>query len=282
MSDSSNPTYLFAAQQADRYARQDLIRRYEDQEGVRLIVMIDQVFPYATTLLEELLTGADVSRPLHLMLSTPGGDGEVAVRLVRAMKARCSELTIIVPDMAKSAGTIMCLGADRIVMAAGSDLGPVDPQMQIGGALVGAREIDQALLDAEARVAEQPNAFPLYAGLLSDVNMLMVEQARSATARTYDLIEEALTCRGLDESERKTLTDAIRGPLVEDAKNHGATVGPDLAQRMGLPVDIADPNSEAWTLIWSLWTRYFHLGAWPNGQTAVYEGRRASQAISRA
>jgi membrane-bound ClpP family serine protease len=281
VSESSAPTYLFAAQQADRYARQSLINQYEEQENARLIVMIDQVFPYATTLLEELLTGADPQQPLHLLLSTPGGDGEVAVRLVRAMKARCSELTIIVPDMAKSAGTIMCLGADKIVMAAASDLGPVDPQMQIGNTLVGAREIDQALLDAEARVAAEPNAFPLYAGLLSDVNMLMVEQARSATKRTYDLIEEALTCRGLDADGRETVTAAIKGPLIDDAKNHAATVGPELAQRMGLPVELADPNSGSWNLIWSLWTRYFQLGAWPAGQNAVYEGRRASQVITR-
>ncbi|WP_413631329.1 SDH family Clp fold serine proteinase [Microbacterium sp. SSM24] len=243
--------------------------------------MIDQVFPYATTLVEELLTGADSSKPLHLLLSTPGGDGEVAVRLVRAMKARCTELTIIVPDMAKSAGTIMCLGADRIIMAAGSDLGPIDPQMQIGGSLVGAREIDQALRDAEERVAAEPNAFPLYAGLLSDVNMLMIEQARSATARTYDLIDEALTCRGLNEEARKAITEAIRGPLVDDAKNHAATVGPELAAKMGLPVELADPASDSWHLIWSLWTRYFQLGAWPAAQNAVYEGQRASQVLTR-
>lgn len=37
-------------------------------------------------------------------------------------------LRIIVPDFAKSAGTVMVLGADRVVMSDTSELGPIDPQ----------------------------------------------------------------------------------------------------------------------------------------------------------
>lgn len=272
-------THLFAAQHADRYDRQSIIRQYEELTGARLIVMLDAVFNHGTTFIEELLVGANPAQPLHLLLATPGGDGEVAVRLVRSMQARCSELTIIVPDMAKSAGTIMCLGANQILMGAGSDLGPVDPQLPIGQGLVGAKEIEQAVADAEARVAASPNTFPLYAGLLSDVNMIMVQQARSATARTYSLIDEALACRGLDETQRATLAESIKGPLIDEAKAHGATVGPETAAALGLPVTLADPDSEQWQLIWALWTRYFNLGAWPVGQTSIYEGAVASQIL---
>lgn len=270
-------THLFSAQHADRYDRQTLIRRYQDLTGSRLIVMIDQVFSHSVTLLEELITGADPSQELHLLLSSPGGDGEVAVRLVRAMQARCSQLTIIVPDMAKSAATIMCLGANQILMTAASDLGPVDPQFPINGRLVGAKEIEQAVKDAEARVAAAPDTFPLYAGLLSDVNMLMVEQARAAMDRSYTLIDEALVCSGLDAEKRKEVAGKLKGPLVDEAKTHGATVGPESAKALGLPVTTVDVDSEQWQLIWALWSRYFHLGAWPAGNRSVYEGELASQ-----
>lgn len=270
-------THLFSAQHADRYDRQTLIREYQQLTGARLIVMIDQVFSHSVTLVEELLTGASPEQELHLLLSSPGGDGEVAVRLVRAMQARCSRLTIIVPDMAKSAATIMCLGANSILMGAASDLGPVDPQFPINGRLVGAKEIEQAITDAEARVAAAPATFPLYSGLLADVNMLMVEQARAAMDRSYTLIDEALTCSGVDAAERAQIAAALKGPLVDDAKTHGATVGPEAARSLGLPVTTMDPNSEEWQLIWALWTRYFHQGAWPAGSRSVYEGELASQ-----
>ncbi len=272
-------TFLFAAQHSDRYDRQGIIRQYQELTGARLIVMIDQVFSHSMTLLEELLTGADPDQELHLLLSSPGGDGEVAVRLVRAMQARCSRLVIAVPDMAKSAATIMCLGANEILMTAASDLGPVDPQFPINGRLVGAKEIEQAVADAEARIAAVPDSYPMYAGLLSDINMLMVEQARAAMDRSYTLIDEALSCSGLDAEQRTSIAAKVKGPLIDEAKSHGATVGPDHARDMGLPVTTVDPNSESWQLIWALWTRYFNLGAWPADQVGVYESAQASQIL---
>jgi len=70
---------------------------------------------------------------LHLLVAFPGGDGEVAVRLVRAALARSKTLTVIVPDQAKSAATLLALGAHEILMGSTSDLGPVDPVLQFGG-----------------------------------------------------------------------------------------------------------------------------------------------------
>jgi len=152
-------THLFAAQHADRYDRQALIRKYEETTGARLVVMIDQIFHHSVTFIEELLVGANPEEPLHLLLSSPGGNGEVAVRILRALQSRCSRLTIIVPDMAKSAATILCLGANEILMSASSDLGPVDPQFPINGRLVGAKEIEQAVKDAEERVQAAPDTY---------------------------------------------------------------------------------------------------------------------------
>ena len=40
-----------------------------------------------------------------------------------------SRLRMIVPDLAKSAATLMVLGADSILMSDTSELGPIDPQV---------------------------------------------------------------------------------------------------------------------------------------------------------
>ena len=44
-------------------------------------------------------------------------------------KASTGRVRVIVPDYAKSAGTLMALGADRIIMSETSELGPIDPQV---------------------------------------------------------------------------------------------------------------------------------------------------------
>lgn len=93
------------------------------------MVLIDSLFAHSVTRFEETLYDADPNENLHVMLSTQGGDGETALRLVRQAQSRCAELTVIVPDQAKSAGTLFVLGADHIYLGPTSDLGPVDPQL---------------------------------------------------------------------------------------------------------------------------------------------------------
>lgn len=275
-------TPLFTAQHSERYARQQLIRAYESATGANLVVMLDQIFPPNMTYLEELIFDCDTNKPLHVLLASPGGDGETAIRMVRSMQTRCSELTVVVPDMAKSAATLLCLGADRILMGPAGDLGPVDPQFQIGGrSLASAKEIVAAIDEAERRVKESPETYPLFAGLLSDVNMLMVEQARSALDRTEALVREALSCCEVRSGEDvDTLTAALKAPLIDEPKSHSAVIDVQAAQKFGLPAEPYDPASDEWRRVWELWTRYFTLGCWPAGITAVYEGRRASHILS--
>jgi membrane-bound ClpP family serine protease len=167
-----------------------MIRLYQTSRDCRLIVVMDVLFSDSIPHLEELLHNADPGQDMHLLLVSPGGDGEVAVRMVRSVQARCRELTVIVPDFAKSAATILCLGAHWLLMGPTSDLGPVDPQFQIANTsgLVSAKDIIAAVETAEAAVAARPDTYPLHAALLSDVTGLQVQQARSALARTGDLV----------------------------------------------------------------------------------------------
>lgn len=274
-------TPLFEAQHSERYARQLLVRRYQELTGANLIVMIDQIFADNMTYLEELIHPLDPDKPIHLLLASPGGDGETAVRIVRSLQARCTELTVLIPDMAKSAATILCLGADRLLFGPGGDLGPVDPQMRYpNGTLASAKELVEAVDEAERRITLNPDTYPLFANLLADVTMLMVEQARNALLRSEALVTEALSAnKRRDAADIAALAANLKSPLIDDPTSHSAVISVEAAASFGLPAEAADPTSEEWGLVWSLWTRYFSLGSFPNGNVAIYEGERASQII---
>ena len=108
--------------------------------------MQDVLFSHSIPLFEETLYDADPGEDLHLILATMGGDGESALRLIRQAQSRCRELTVIVPDQAKSAGTLLVLGAHNVCMGPTSDLGPVDPQFRLSdGTLASARAIIAAV-----------------------------------------------------------------------------------------------------------------------------------------
>ncbi|WP_314458023.1 SDH family Clp fold serine proteinase [uncultured Actinomyces sp.] len=276
-------TPLFHAQHSARYARQELIREYQDLNDVNLIVIIDQITQTNMTILEELLVDCDPVKDLHLLLCSPGGDGEVALRMVRSMQTRCRKLVVLVPDMAKSAATILCLGAQRIIMGPGGDLGPIDPQMVFSddsgrSSMVGAKDIVAAVEEAEQRATENPDSYPLFASLLADVNMLMLEQARSALARSEALMTEALSAGGRSEEQVEALSESLKSPLIDTPASHSAVISVDHAKGYGLPAEAADLSSESWRIIWDLWTHYFSIGCWPAGRQAIYEGARASHA----
>jgi ClpP class serine protease len=66
------------------------------------------------------------------MIHTFGGSGDTAEKIVEMCRNHClSEFRVIIPNMAKSAGTLIALGADKIVMGHCSEVGPTDPQIRI-------------------------------------------------------------------------------------------------------------------------------------------------------
>ena len=240
--------------------------------------MVDYLFPHSVTLFEETLYDANPDEDLHVMLCTLGGDGETALRLVRQAQSRCKELTVIVPDQAKSAGTLFVLGADRVLMGPTSDLGPIDPQFRLqSGAFASGKAIIAAVEDAERRIQANPETYPLHASLLNDITALLVQQAKDAIARTGDQLQEALACvKARDESQIAALATKLEEPLIKNPQSHGTAISAGDAKDLGLPVDAASDSEPQWHNIWRMWAKYAALDA-----AAIYEGQTASQIFFR-
>lgn len=66
---------------------------------------------------------------IDIILETPGGSGEIAEDIIRQVRGRFSEVGMIIPGHAKSAGTIMVMAGDEILMDSASALGPIDAQV---------------------------------------------------------------------------------------------------------------------------------------------------------
>lgn len=66
---------------------------------------------------------------LFVILDTPGGFVEIVERIVRVLRHHYSEVKFIIPDSAMSAGTVLAMSGDEILMDYHSCLGPIDPQL---------------------------------------------------------------------------------------------------------------------------------------------------------
>lgn len=85
--------------------------------------------PEFRTVLEKREDFADIET-LEVLVHSPGGHANVAYRLAKYFKGHSKRLHILVPMMAKSAATLLCLNADAIFMGEFAELGPLDAQIR--------------------------------------------------------------------------------------------------------------------------------------------------------
>lgn len=76
-------------------------------------------------------TKAARKRPnVLLILSTRGGNADAAYRIARCLTSRYKRLTLLIVGMCKSAGTLVALAADELIIAESGELGPLDIQLR--------------------------------------------------------------------------------------------------------------------------------------------------------
>lgn len=64
-----------------------------------------------------------------LILTTWGGNADVAFRIARCFQAKYEAFIVFVPNRCKSAGTLLAIGATELIMADSAELGPLDVQL---------------------------------------------------------------------------------------------------------------------------------------------------------
>jgi hypothetical protein len=116
---------LLMIQQLER-ARNSHVILYttSDRRGLETKIASDVL----SFFINHLDTIGDVDK-ISLVLYTQGGETLAAWSLVNLIRNFCKDFEVIVPFHCHSAGTLICLGADRIVMTKQATLGPIDPSV---------------------------------------------------------------------------------------------------------------------------------------------------------
>jgi hypothetical protein len=189
---------------------------------------------------------------------------------------------VVVPDIAKSAATILSLAADEIIMGPPSDLGPIDPQVHVPDrGYVSAKEVIAAVQGALDDVSARPDTYALHSALLGmgNVDATLYQFALSALDQTSEIARQAI---GSNPRRSAAQVDELVGKVTEkllrETRAHSAVVGADEALSVGLPVTKLEQQSASWRDIWEIWTRYFALDV---DRHMVYESGTASQVFPR-
>lgn len=87
--------------------------------------------------IDQNLWGAILNSPLGdfpkcgvaLLLDSPGGNAKCAFQIAKFFKQQCEQFSVIIPRYAKSAATLLSLGATNLYLGKMAELGPLDVQV---------------------------------------------------------------------------------------------------------------------------------------------------------
>ncbi len=213
-------------------------------------------------MLEEILQNCDCpGKELVLLINSPGGEAFAAERIVNICRSFSPKgFKVIVPKMAKSAATMVCLGATEIGMSPTSELGPVDPQIPIldGDEVryLAAHEIIESYTDLFKKANRTKGRLEPFLQQLQrfdarDIRRIVSAQELSASIAVKSLKLGMLS--RLTESQIKRKIAPFLNPAI--TKAHGRPIYHDVAEKCGLNVKLYDIKSDFWKQVWELYMR---------------------------
>ena len=136
--------------------------------------------------------GHDFNKGLLLILHTPGGMAEAAQTIVDYLRSKFTAIDIVIPTYAMSAGTMIALGCDRIVMGRQSQLGPTDPQLIVGNRPFSAHSIVDQFEEAKTNIASNPVLAHAWAPVLRAFGPALLQEARKSISYGQSLVQNWL------------------------------------------------------------------------------------------
>jgi hypothetical protein len=183
---------------------------------------------------------------MGILLESPGGDPHTAYRLGRLFQRRSkNQLTVIIPQFAKSAATLLALSASRLIVAENAELGPLDVQLfdpqreEYGSALDAVQSLERLHSVALGAIAQTMDMLWPDSGKRSDVLLPHVMNYVASfyrpllekidtvdyTRKSRDLkVAEEYAIRLMGESIDLSLARQIASELVAKYPTHGFVI----------------------------------------------------------
>ncbi len=199
---------------------------------------------------------------ISLYLYTRGGSTLAAWTLINLIRQYCDTLEIILPSKCHSAGTIMCLGADNIVMTKQATLGPIDPSVntplnpQIDGAPLGAKvpvSVEAikgyiGLAQDELDIKNDENMTKILLALSEKVHPLVLGEVYRSRSQ-IQMLARKLIVNQLTDKEK---IDKVISFLCSDSGSHDYTINRREA-KSELELAVEKPSPELYVLIKALY-----------------------------
>jgi len=198
--------------------------------------------------------------PLDIILHTPGGIAEAVEGIVDVIRPKFNPVRFIVPHIAKSAGTMLALSGNEIILHPNAELGPIDPQMLVGNMVASAYAIisqfqrirDEILGNPSRGIAPDPQKISLWGPILATMGPALLVQCENAIQFGRQLAIDFMTrYMFVGDPIAQAKAEGIADALIDNSRwlSHGRKVDLLSLQRLGV---LATPLASNPTLLNSI------------------------------
>ncbi len=192
--------------------------KLEDTEILFLFRATGMIDDFDSDRIYSSCVSKDKSKNILLIINSSGGRIEPAYLISKCCKEYTEKKFIVsIPRRAKSAATLISLGADEIHMGSLSEIGPIDPQMQ-GLPALSLSSALECLASLCKKYPESSQMFAEYLARTLSLNMLGYFERISESAEHYAI-------RLLQDKENfKNKANEVAHKLVYEYKNHAFVI----------------------------------------------------------
>ena len=184
------------------------------------------------------LYGMDFNKNLAVILHTPGGDLSAVETITEYIHSKFKEVTVIVPVMSMSAGTMFALSCDKIIISKAGQLGPTDPQIIMSSGAFSVKEIIAQFNKARDDILENIDAARVWAPILQTYGPALHEQSSKIEEYAITVIKKWLKNKNRDDSSINNIVE-----IFHDSPNfHGQRIGYNDLQNLGLNVSLLEDS----------------------------------------
>lgn len=219
---------------------------------------------------------------LDVVLHTPGGSAEATESVVELLRARFDDIRFIVPNMAKSAGTIMAMAGNQILMDERSELGPTDPQMLFYSGQQARPSPAQAIKDqfeqAQQDINGDPARLPGWVPILQAYGPSLLAECDNHIELAKELVRTWLEKYMFAGDADGSTKSRIIADYLADHKNflsHGRRLG--MGKLIDLGVNILNMNTQpalrdaVWDLYLATSITFLNSGAYKSFENSNNE-----------
>lgn len=283
----------------DHAHRQALYRAVEKERSSRVIAFVTsdrsgmetQIHSDCIGMFVDLLDEIGPTGKISLLLHTNGGQTLAAWRLVNLIRTFCDDFEVIVPMKALSSGTLICIGADRILMTKQAALGPIDPSVNhplnphvnfgAGAQIVPVSvEAVRGYLDVarnELGISGASELATILMNLTGHLHPLVIGEIFRSRAQIRFLADKLIGGKIADAAKKQQLIDF----LCADSGSHDYTI--NRREAVGLALTVEKPTTQFYAVLQKVYQSYVVqlkllepysqqsvVGATPLGQPVPY------------